>query len=103
MAVDAWWVSETTVEEQQRVIQTIQEVLQDFGRVRIRKWGDVVSIELFQKDQVVFSFQIAHRSAQLKPSQHAPQVDVLLDDFSDILASKWFKTTFLRALTEDEA
>jgi hypothetical protein len=86
--VDAWWMPETTAEEQQKVIETIQKALQPYGGVRTRMWGDVVSIELKREGQVVFSFQIARRSAQLEPSLLAPWVDVFLDSFSDILASK---------------
>ena len=86
--VDAWWMPETTAEEQQKVIETIKEALQPYGPVRTRMWGDVVSIELLREERVVFSFQIAKRSAQLEPSLLAPWVDVFLDSFSDILASK---------------
>jgi hypothetical protein len=36
----------------------------------------------------LFSFQIAFRSAQLEPSIPAPWIDVLLDSFPDLVASK---------------
>lgn len=36
----------------------------------------------------VFSFQIAHRSAQLKPSRTIPWVAVKLDSLPDLVASK---------------
>jgi predicted nucleotidyltransferase len=47
-----------------------------------------VSIELLQAGRKVFSFQIAQRSAQLKPSNLAPWIDVPLDSFPDLVASK---------------
>lgn len=36
----------------------------------------------------VFSFQIAHRSAQLQPSTPLPWANSLLDSFDDLIASK---------------
>jgi hypothetical protein len=86
--VDAWWDASATMEEQRRVIGVIQATLEAFGAVGIRSWGDVVSVELLQEEQAVFSFQIARRSARLEPSAPAPWVDVLLDSFADLLASK---------------
>ena len=52
------------------------------------RWGDVVSIELSQANKTVFSFQIAQRTAQLQPADSAIWIDVLLDSFSDLIASK---------------
>ena len=37
---------------------------------------------------MTFSFQIANRSVKLEPSKPAPWTDVLLDSFSDLVASK---------------
>ena len=86
--VDAWWMPEATVEEQQQVVQAIQDALQPLGPVQVRTWGDVVSIELRQEGRAVFSFQVAHRSAQLAPSQPVPWTDTWLDSFPDLLAAK---------------
>jgi hypothetical protein len=86
--VDAWWTNRATDKERQNVIQAIEETLRPFGQVRTRRWGDVTSVELLQEGQAVFSFQIAVRSAQLEPSEPAPWTDVLLDSFSDLVASK---------------
>jgi hypothetical protein len=47
-----------------------------------------VSIELQQNQQIVFSFQIAQRSAQLQPSISADWAAILLDSFVDLIASK---------------
>ena len=86
--VDAWWVTSATAEEQRQVIEVIEKTLAPFGQVRQRAWGDVVSIELRQQKRTLFSFQIARRSAQLESSGPAPWTKVLLDSFSDLLASK---------------
>jgi hypothetical protein len=86
--VDAWWVSSATEQEQEQVLQTIEATLDPFGEVRRRSWGDVVSVELSGEGQGVFSFQIARRSAQLQPATVSPWVDVLLDSFPDLVASK---------------
>lgn len=88
--VDAWWTESSTEEQRGRVIAAIETALQPHGDVRRRTWGDVVSIELRVAGKVVFSFQIARRSVQLEPPAPAPApwADVLLDSFSDLVASK---------------
>jgi hypothetical protein len=86
--VDVWWMPETTAEERQQVVQTIQDALRPFGPVQVRTWGDVISVELRQEERTVFSFQVAHRSAQLAPPQPVPWADVWLDSFPDLVAAK---------------
>ncbi len=86
--VDAWWIPAVTTPEQEAVLRVIENTLSPFGQVRRRAWGDVVSIELHQDQQTVFSFQIAQRSAQLQPSTSAEWTDVLLDSLADLVASK---------------
>jgi hypothetical protein len=86
--VDAWWMPEAMAEERQRVVQAIQDALQPFGPVQVRTWGDVVSVELRQEERTVFSFQVAHRSAQLARPQPVPWTDVWLDSFPDLVAAK---------------
>jgi hypothetical protein len=85
--VDAWWAQGTTEDERRAVIQVIENALQPWGEVRTRRWGDVVSIELRSGDQI-FGFQVAERTAQLRPSQPLAWTGVLLDSFPDLLASK---------------
>ena len=86
--VDAWWTSPATTQERNRVIEVIEAALEPQGQVRRRAWGDVISIELAQKSKTVFSFQIAQRSVQLQASIPAIWIGVLLDSFSDLVASK---------------
>lgn len=86
--VDAWWDASANTQERDQVIQTIETALSPYGQVRSRAWGDVVSIELAPADATVFSFQIAQRSVQLYPSVSATWIDVSLDSFPDLLASK---------------
>jgi len=86
--VDAWWMPEATAEERQQVVRAIQDALRPFGPVQVRTWGDVVSVELHQEERTVFSFQVAHRSAQLAPPQPVPWTDVWLDGLPDLLAAK---------------
>lgn len=85
---DAWWDASATAEDQRQVIRVIETTLESFGQVKTRAWGDVVSVELLQEGQAAFSFQIARRSAQLGPSAPAPWIDVFLDSFPDLVASK---------------
>jgi hypothetical protein len=86
--VDAWWTSETTSEDRQRVIDLLKETLEKFGEVKVRKFGDVVSIDLFKKGKVCFNFQIAKRSAQLRPTLLSPWDPVQLDSFEELVANK---------------
>ncbi len=86
--VDAWWDQSVTAEDRRRVIQVIEATLQSFGPVKIRTWGDVVSIELAPEGRTVFSFQIAHRPVQLEPPAMLPWADIRLDSLADLVASK---------------
>lgn len=86
--VDAWWQSETTPAERSRVVATVQRTLEPLGPVRVRTWGEVVSIELLRGRKKVFSFQIAERSALLEAPGPAPWPSMLLDSFADLLANK---------------
>lgn len=86
--VDAWWNKETTTPEKEQVIGAIETALAQYGQVQRRIWGDVVSIELNQTSKIVFSFQIAQRTVQLQPAISATWIDVALDSFSDLVASK---------------
>ena len=80
--VDAGWVESISAEDQRRAVDGVEATLRTHGQVRNRSWGDVVSIELWGEGKAVFSFQIARRSAQLKPSAPAPWTPVLLRQLS---------------------
>jgi hypothetical protein len=86
--VDAWWQPNATPEVQKKIIAILESTLGNFGSVRTRVWGEVVSVELHSEGKQVFSFQIARRSAQLNPSTTSPWEDVLLDSFDDLVANK---------------
>jgi hypothetical protein len=86
--VDAWWNEKTTTSEKEQAIRAIETALAQYGQVQRRVWGDVVSIELNQEDRTIFSFQIAQRAVQLQPTVSATWIDVSLDSFPDLVASK---------------
>ncbi len=86
--VDAWWATDVTSADQEAVLAVIEDTFIQFGQVKRRGWGDVISIELHQDQKAVFSFQIAHRSSQLQPSTTAEWANVSLDSLADIVASK---------------
>ena len=85
---DAWWAAHASREERQQVVSVLESTLEVHGQVRVRSWGDVVSVELQQGGATVFSFQIARRSALLEAPALAPWIDVPLDSFADLVASK---------------
>lgn len=86
--VDAWWYGSLTESQKKEVEEVVKATLAAFGRVNIRSWGDVVSIELSQDDKTVFSFQIAARTAILEEPISAGWIDFPLDSLSDLAASK---------------
>lgn len=69
-------------------MSVLETSLSGFGHASVRSWGDVVSVELLQEDKVVFSFQIAARSARIQESISAGWIDVPLDSLPDLVASK---------------
>ncbi|MDO9542604.1 MAG: nucleotidyl transferase AbiEii/AbiGii toxin family protein [Kiritimatiellia bacterium] len=85
---DAWWNDSAAETEKQQVIEVVRQVLASRGNVQIRSWGDVISIELENKGRVVFSFQIARRSARLSESRKAAWADIWVDSWEDLVASK---------------
>jgi hypothetical protein len=86
--VDAWWSESIKQEQKQAVLQILETTLSAFGKVRLRSWGEVESIELSQDGKTVFGFQIARRSAQLEPPVSAGWIAVPLDSLVDLVASK---------------
>ncbi len=86
--VDAWWSDALADHQRQAVVRVLEIALSKFGRTSVRAWGDVVSVELFQGDKVVFSFQIAARSARLQEPVSANWIDVPLDSLPDLVAAK---------------
>ena len=86
--VDAWWIETVTEQDKNLIAQTLEKSLISFGKVKIRKWGEVVSVELMQENKTVFSFQIASRSVQIEKSVSANWINVPLDSFADLVASK---------------
>jgi len=86
--VDAWWTDSATQPVRTEVIRVLETTLAPYGKIKTRTWGDVVSVELAVEGQVVFSFQIAARDAQLEPSVKLPWTDVWLDSLADLVASK---------------
>ena len=86
--VDAWWTDSATQPVRTEVIRVLETTLAPYGQIKTRTWGDVVSVELVVEGQVIFSFQIAARDAQLEPLVKLPWTDVWLDSLSDLIASK---------------
>jgi hypothetical protein len=86
--IDAWWMPAATPAERVRVIDALETTLARWGEVRIRRWGEVVSLDLVVDGHAVFSFQLAQRTARLEPVLTLPWVEVYLDSLADLTASK---------------
>ena len=86
--VDTWWSESLTEGQKEAVVKVLERTLSNFGSVRVRAWGDVVSVELSQQDKTVFSFQIAARTTRLEEPVSAGWIDVPLDSLADPVASK---------------
>ena len=87
--VDAWWVDPVGQDQRSRCIRVLEAALQEFGSTRVRRWGDVVSVELTVEGKAVFSFQIAARSSLIGRPLPAPWPGgILLDSPDDLVAGK---------------
>ena len=86
--IDALWPESATPYDRERVVAVVEHALAQFGDIRKREWGEVVSLELFQDNRTVFSCQIAERSAQLRDSVSVEWTDVQLDSPDDLIANK---------------
>ena len=78
----------TTQSQKQHLINVLKSALSDFGTVRVRTWGDVVSVELSIQSKTVFSFQIAARTLRLEDTILAGWINIPLDSLPDLVASK---------------
>lgn len=86
--IDAWWTEDAGEKEKEAVINLLKAALEIYGEVAVRRFGDVVSIDLRQKNQAVFNFQVAARSALLRTPSESPWPTIALDSFDDLIASK---------------
>lgn len=86
--IDAWWLESPSPVDKKQITDILSAALSAFGGVNIRRWGDVISVELNQEGRVVFSFQIASRSGMLEAPIEAGWIAVSLDSLSDLTASK---------------
>ena len=86
--VDAWWTEEAGERDKERVIALVGKTLETEGEVVVRRFGDVVSVDLRKEDQVIFNFQIAARSARLREPVASDWSPVTVDSFEDLVASK---------------
>jgi len=86
--IDAWWSEDAGEGDQQEVIALLERTLARHGLVSIRRFGDVVSIDLKKEGKVIFNFQIARRSALLRKPLKSPWDPVKVDSFDDLIASK---------------
>ena len=87
--IDSWWNEPVSADERSTITHALEQALATFGQVRMRSWGDVVSIELMQGNKTVFSFQIAQRSAGLEePVTGVWPGGIRVDSFTDLVASK---------------
>ena len=86
--VDAWWTPDSSPDERRRVVEVLESALAVHGEVRIRRWGEVVSVELREANRTTFSFQIAERSALLEEPIAVDWTSTPIDSLPDLIASK---------------
>jgi hypothetical protein len=87
--IDAWWNEPVPGKTREELIKAISDALGRFGRVRLRSWGDVTSVELEREGKTVFSFQIADRSARIDEPMISPWPGhIKIDTLDELIASK---------------
>jgi predicted nucleotidyltransferase component of viral defense system len=79
---------EATTKVQKSIVALLKGIFEKYGEVKVRWFGDVVSIDLLQGKKVVFNFQIAKRSVLLRPTILSPWTDISLNSLDDLVASK---------------
>ncbi len=88
---DAWWHGDARADEQKQIVGEVIAAMaqQNQGcEVRHRHFGEVDSVELFERSKAVFSFQIAVRTVQLAPYEPSGWGGVQIESLTDNLASK---------------
>ena len=87
--IDAWWNESATAKDMADTIDTVMKALREFGGTRVRSWGEVSIVELETEGKIVFSFQVAHRSALLQKPLASPWAGgVRVDRLEDLVAAK---------------
>jgi predicted nucleotidyltransferase component of viral defense system len=87
--LDAWWKSDPKEETIKLIRSVMQQIAQSHGAFEENQWGDVISFNIKESSgQKVFSFQIAQRDQYLELPMTSPWAPILLETFSDNLASK---------------
>lgn len=88
--LDAWWRSGPRPETVELVRAAMKKIAESHRAVFVEKqWADVISLDIKEATgQKVFSFQIAQRDLYLDRPITSPWDPVLLETFSDNVASK---------------
>ena len=86
--IDSWWSEDAGEKDQKEVIAILEKTLAKYGIVAVRRFGDVISVDLDKEGKIIFNFQIAHRSALLRAPLQSSWNPVKLDSFDDLIASK---------------
>ncbi len=88
---DAWWHPGAQLSDRRQIIAGVAETLraQNPGsEIRLREFNEVNSVELFERGQAKFSFQIARRDVQLEPYLASGWGGIGIESLNDNLASK---------------
>jgi hypothetical protein len=87
--IDAWWKTRAIPITEQVIREAMQRVADEDGySMRERKFGETVSFELVKGGRKEFTFQISVRSVGLEEPVESAWPPVLIETFTDNIASK---------------
>ena len=91
--LDAWWSQETSERQIEAVSQRLRDVMDAVASdnhltLHERMSRGMLSLELQERGETVFSFQIAPRTREIRPPHESPYPPVKIETIEDNLASK---------------
>jgi hypothetical protein len=87
--VDAWWRTRRDSDALEAARAAFAGAARQFGySVHERSWGETISIEAFDDDRKVFSFQVATRSVEIEPPVASPWGRIPIETLNENMGAK---------------
>lgn len=91
--IDAWWSQQSALQERELTLDCLRLIMQEVGEAHHlslaeRTTNTMVSLELRNNNQTIFSVQVAERDVELEPPIPSPWTPIQIETLRDNLASK---------------